>query len=42
MGRATMLYFERGKQQVGEGEMSDIRRRAIAEAENFVARLRER
>ncbi len=42
MGRATMLYFERGKQHVGEGEMSDIRSRAIAEAENFVARLRDR
>lgn len=42
MGRATMLYFERGKQEVGEGEMSEIRRRAIAEAENFVARFRDR
>ncbi|MGB3635517.1 MAG: DUF697 domain-containing protein [Rubrobacteraceae bacterium] len=42
MGRATMLYFERGKQEVGEGEMSDIRRRAVAEAENFVARFRNR
>jgi hypothetical protein len=37
-----MLYFERGKQEVGEGEMSEIRRRAIAEAENFVARFRDR
>lgn len=42
MGRATMLYFERGKQQVGEREMSEIRRRAVAEAENFVARFRNR
>lgn len=42
MGRATMLYFERGKQEVGEGEMSEIRNRAVAEAENFVARFRNR
>ncbi|CAN5604217.1 hypothetical protein BH24ACT22_BH24ACT22_16910 [soil metagenome] len=42
MGRATMLYFERGKQKVGEGEMSEIRNRAVAEAENFVARFRDR
>lgn len=42
MGRATTLYFERGKQHVGEGEMSEIRRRAVAEAENFVSRLRNR
>ncbi|MGF1470247.1 MAG: DUF697 domain-containing protein [Rubrobacteraceae bacterium] len=42
MGRATMLYFERDKQEVDEGEMSEIRRRAVAEAENFVARLRDR
>ncbi len=39
MGRATMLYFERGHQEVGEKEMSEIRRRAVEEAEAFVSRL---
>lgn len=38
MGRATMLYFERGKQEVGSKEMEDIRRRAIEEARDFVSR----
>ncbi|MDQ4106307.1 MAG: DUF697 domain-containing protein [Actinomycetota bacterium] len=42
MGRATMLYFERGKQEVGQKEMSEIRRRAIQEAEAFVSRIRDR
>ncbi|MGB3683499.1 MAG: DUF697 domain-containing protein [Rubrobacteraceae bacterium] len=42
MGRATMLYFERGKQEVGQKEMSEIRQRAIKEAEAFVSRWRNR
>ena len=42
MGRATMLYFERGKQEVGQKEMDDIRQRAIKEAESFVSKLRNR
>lgn len=42
MGRATMLYFERGKQQLGEEEISEIRRRAQEEARDFVSRLRRR
>jgi uncharacterized protein (DUF697 family) len=42
MGRATMLYFERGKQKPGEEEISEIRRRAIEEAKVFVSRLRRR
>lgn len=42
MGRATMLYFERGKQEVGQKEMADIRQRAIKEAEAFVSKLRNR
>ena len=40
MGRATMLYFERGGQKLGEGEISEIRQRAIEEAGVFVSRLR--
>ncbi len=42
MGRAAMLYFERGKQELGEGEISEIRKRAIEEAKVFVSRLRRR
>ena len=42
MGRATMLYFERGKQKLEEGEISEIRQRAIEEARSFVSRLRHR
>jgi uncharacterized protein (DUF697 family) len=42
MGRATMLYFERGKQKLAEEEVSEIRRRAIEEAKVFVSRLRRR
>ena len=42
MGRATMLYFERGGQKLGEGEISEIRQRAIEEARVFVSRLRRR
>ena len=42
MGRATMLYFERGGQKLGEEEISEIRRRAIEEGREFVSRLRRR
>ena len=42
MGRATMLYFEGGGQRLEEGEISEIRRRAIEEAQVFVSRLRRR
>ena len=40
MGRATVLYFERGAQRVGEKEMSEIRHRALEEGKAFVSRLR--
>jgi uncharacterized protein (DUF697 family) len=42
MGRATILYFERGGQKVGEREMAEIRRRALDEGRTFVSRLRRR
>jgi uncharacterized protein (DUF697 family) len=42
MGRATMLYFERGKQKLEEGEIAEIRRRALEEARVFVSHLRRR
>jgi uncharacterized protein (DUF697 family) len=42
MGRATMLYFERGHQKVGADEMEDIKERAAREAKDFVARFRNR
>src|SRR3712207_6166640 len=42
MGRATMLYFERGKQRLGETEIVEIRQRATEEARDFVSRLRRR
>ncbi|MEW6638146.1 MAG: DUF697 domain-containing protein [Actinomycetota bacterium] len=42
MGRATILYFERGKQRVGERELAEIRSRAAEEAKEFVARFRGR
>lgn len=42
MGRATMLYFERGGQQVGQKEMDQIRARAAQEAKTFVSRMRRR
>jgi uncharacterized protein (DUF697 family) len=42
MGRATMLYFERGKQRLGETEIAEIRQRATEEAKDFVSRLRRR
>ena len=42
MGRATVLYFERGGQRVGEKEIAEIRSRAAEEAKNFVSRFRRR
>jgi uncharacterized protein (DUF697 family) len=42
MGRASMLYFESGKQKLEQGEISEIRQRAIEEAKVFVSRLRRR
>jgi uncharacterized protein (DUF697 family) len=42
MGRATMLYYERGKRELEEGEIAEIRRRAIEEAKVFASRLRRR
>jgi uncharacterized protein (DUF697 family) len=42
MGRATILYFERGGQKVGEKEMAEIRHRALAEGKAFVSRWRRR
>ncbi len=42
MGRSAMLYFERGGQKVGQGEMEEIQRRATEEAKSFVSRLRRR
>jgi hypothetical protein len=42
MGRAAVLYFERGGQKVGEKEMSEIRHRALEEGKSFVSRLRRR
>jgi uncharacterized protein (DUF697 family) len=42
MGRASMLYFERGGQKLGEDEIAEIRRRAIDEGREFVSRLRRR
>ena len=42
MGRATVLYFERGGQRVGQKEMAGIQRRAAEEAKIFVSRFRRR
>jgi uncharacterized protein (DUF697 family) len=42
MGRATILYFERGGQRVGEKEMSEIRHHALEEGKAFVSRIRRR
>jgi len=42
MGRASMLYFERGGQHVGEKEMAQIRSRAAEEAKVFVSRFRRK
>ena len=42
MGRAAILYFERGKVEPGTAEKSEILRRAKEEAKAFVARARRR
>jgi uncharacterized protein (DUF697 family) len=42
MGRTSILYFERGKQEIGAAEMARIRSRAIEEAKAFVSRLRRK
>jgi uncharacterized protein (DUF697 family) len=42
MGRATVLYFERGGQAAGAKEMAQIRTRAAEEAKSYVARMRRR
>ncbi|MEJ7631371.1 MAG: DUF697 domain-containing protein [Rubrobacteraceae bacterium] len=42
MGRATVLYFERGGQQVGQKEMAEIQHRATEEAKTFVSRFRRK
>src|SRR5918911_3714834 len=38
VGRTAILYFERGKQEIGAEEMATIRSRAIEEAKAFVSR----
>src|SRR5919199_2837139 len=40
MGRSSILYFERGKQEIGAKEMARIRERAIEEGKAFVSRMR--
>ncbi len=42
MGRATILYFERGGQEVGRKEMENIQKRATEEAKTFVSRIRRK
>lgn len=42
MGRAAILYFERGKTEPRPGEFSHIREWARKEAEGFLARVRRR
>ena len=42
MGRAAILYFERGKVQPGPAERSEILRRAQEEAKAFISRARRR
>ncbi len=42
MGRAAILYFERGGVEPGLGERSEILRRAQEEAKAFVTRIRRR
>lgn len=42
MGRATVLYFERGGQAIGQNEMAAIRDRAAEEARTFVSRMRRK
>ena len=41
MGRTGILYFERGKQEVGAKEMARIRTRAIEEGKALVSRMRQ-
>jgi uncharacterized protein (DUF697 family) len=42
MGRATILYFERGKREVGPEERSEILHRSTEEAKDFISRIRRR
>lgn len=42
MGRATILYFERGKREISPGERSEILRWASEEAKVFISRIRGR
>src|SRR5919112_5415971 len=42
MGRTGILYFERGKQEIGAEEMTRIRSRALKEAKAFVSRMRRK
>lgn len=42
MGRAAILYFERGKQQPKPEELSGIRHRALQEAKEYIKRARRR
>ncbi len=42
MGRTALLYFERGKKELGVTERSEIIRWAREEAETFATRLQER
>ena len=42
MGRTGILYFERGKQEVGAKEMTMIRERAVEEGKAFVSRMRRK
>jgi len=39
MGRAAVLYFERGKKEPESEELSEIRRRALVEAKGFFERM---
>jgi uncharacterized protein (DUF697 family) len=42
MGRATILYFERGHKEISEREWSEILHRARQEGEDFLSRVRRR
>ena len=42
MGRTAILYFERGKREVGPEERSEILRRSTEEAKDFISRIRRR
>jgi uncharacterized protein (DUF697 family) len=39
MGRAAVIYFERGLSELGQQEISGIRERAVHEARDFVSRV---